>query len=39
MLGEPADEPATVLEVVAAILEIGRVDELADQFQIRHNLC
>jgi hypothetical protein len=39
MVGEPADEPATVLELVVASLEIGRVDELADQFKVCHNLC
>jgi hypothetical protein len=39
MLGEPTDELPTVLEILAAILEIGRVDEVPDQLQIRHNLC
>jgi thiazole synthase len=38
-LGEPADKPARVLEIVSAILEVCGVDELADQLQIRHNLC
>jgi len=39
MLVEPADELAAALEIVAAILEIGRVDEVPNEFQIRHNLC
>jgi hypothetical protein len=39
MVGEPANEPAPMLEIVTAILEICGVDELADQLQICHNLC
>ena len=39
MLGEPTDELAAVLEIVTAILEIGRVDEVPDQLQTCHNLC
>jgi hypothetical protein len=39
MVGEPADKPPPVLEIVPAILEICSVDELADQLQIFHNLC
>ena len=40
MVGKPADKLATVLEILTMILEIGRVDEVPDQLQIRvHNLC
>ena len=39
MLGEPADKPAPMLEIVATVLEICGVDEFADQLQICHNLC
>jgi hypothetical protein len=28
-----------VLEIVTAILEIGRVDEVPNKLQICHNLC
>jgi hypothetical protein len=39
MLGEPPDELAPVLELVPAILEVGRVDEVPNELQIFHNLC
>ncbi len=39
MLGEPARKPGRLAEIVAMLLELGRIDKRLDQFQRGHNLC
>ena len=39
MEDEPVLEALRVRELVSPVLEIDGVDEVADELQIRHNLC